>query len=294
MNIRDRSKGLENNKLSLTFYSKKDFVCPVCEYEHLHEDLRRGDGRLISADLTDELHRIYDPSPKYGAVYPLIYPIYVCPSCYFAGFNQDFSNPLVPIDQLKNHRDARKKLLVNILPDVDFTDNRRLQEGLASYVLAIACYDFYQDDAFPVFKQGLCALRAGWLCVYLHRQMPDQQYLYLSKHFLRKATFLYDYSLELEIKKKQIIPATFFLGPDVDRNYGYDGVVYLHGMLEFRYGMRENSQKRLEKLSRIKMNIGKLFGFGGASREKPSAILDMARRLFDSVSNEVELLQVSQ
>ena len=78
----------------LTFFEKKQSVCPVCEAKFFREDLLSGGGRLIAGNLTRELRRQYDPSKKYGEVRPLLYPVTVCPVCYFAAFPQDFINQL--------------------------------------------------------------------------------------------------------------------------------------------------------------------------------------------------------
>ena len=74
----------------LTFFEKKQTVCPVCNAKFFREDLLSGGGRLIAGNLTKELRRQYDASKKYGEVRPLLYPITVCPVCYFATFPQDF------------------------------------------------------------------------------------------------------------------------------------------------------------------------------------------------------------
>ena len=73
-----------------TFFSKNPIVCPVCETSFYKEDLLSGGGRLIAGELTEELHRTYEPSKKYGEVYPLVYAVLVCPSCLYAAYTQDF------------------------------------------------------------------------------------------------------------------------------------------------------------------------------------------------------------
>ncbi len=75
----------------LTFFEKKQTVCPVCDGKFYREDLLSGGGRLIASDLTPELRRLYEPSRKFGEVSPLVYPVTVCPTCYFSSFAADFT-----------------------------------------------------------------------------------------------------------------------------------------------------------------------------------------------------------
>ena len=74
----------------ITYFSKDPIVCPVCGSKFFREDLLSGRGRLVAGDLTDELRRMYEPTQKYGELYPIVYSVTVCPVCYFAAFPQDF------------------------------------------------------------------------------------------------------------------------------------------------------------------------------------------------------------
>jgi uncharacterized protein (DUF2225 family) len=67
------------------------------------------------------------------------------------------------------------------------------------------------------------------------------------------------------------------LGPDIDKDYGYDGVLYLNGLLDLLYGPREDKEKRIKDLTTAKRYVAKIFGMGRASKKKPSALLDQAR-----------------
>ena len=80
----------EAKKVALSYFSKDKIPCPVCKKAFSREIMRSGNGRMIAGKLTDELHRIYEPSAKYGRVYPMIYEIGACPYCYTAMFWNDF------------------------------------------------------------------------------------------------------------------------------------------------------------------------------------------------------------
>lgn len=275
---------------SLTFFSKKPIECPVCETSFSREELRTGRGRLIAGDLTKELRREYEPSQKYGEVFPVIYAVTVCPSCYYAAYPQDFSNiPAEVVDKLQKQTDDRADTIGSILPQPDFAQPRDLQAGLASYFFAIMCYDHFPKEYSPTFKQGLSSLRAAWICNDLHRKQPQENFDYLAMLFYRKARFFYNLAVEREQSGEESIPNDFHLGPDLDKNYGYDGILYLSGLLDYRYGPRKDKEQRKKALERAKRTVAKIFGMGKASKEKPAAILDNARDVYEEIATELGL-----
>lgn len=275
---------------TLTFFSKKPIVCPVCETTFYREELRTGRGRLIAGSLTHELRREYEPSQKYGRVYPLLYPVTVCPNCYYAAYQQDFLE--VPDDvrsRIDGDRMRRGETVHELFGDLDFTEPRDLEEGVASYFFAVMCYEYFPKEFSPTFKQGLSSLRAAWLCNDLHKRSPQENYDYLAQVFYRKARFFYDYAVELEQSGDEALPKEFPMGPDLDKNYGYDGVLYLVGLLDYRYGSRQDAEQRRMALMRAKRTVAKIFGMGKASKSKPAAILDNAREVYHQIASELGL-----
>ncbi len=273
---------------SLTYFSKEPIQCPVCEGNFYREELRRGRGRLIAGKLTTELRREYEPSQKYGEVFPIAYSATVCPQCYYATLREDFSKvPGNVVGILSGETEKRMDSMSEIFGALDFTEPRGLPEGVASYFLAVMCYDHFPKEFSPTFKQGLCSLRAAWLCTDLHRKQPTENFDYLANLFYRKARFFYSLSVERETSGKEPIPNEMHLGPDTDKNYGYDGVLYLTGLLEFRYGPRKDQEKRKVALDRAKRTVAKIFGMGKASKNKPQAILDNARDVYEEIAKEL-------
>jgi hypothetical protein len=272
----------------LTFFSKETITCPVCETQFHREELRTGRGRLNAGDLTRELRRKYIPSQKYGEVYPIIYPITVCPSCYFATLQQDFEAlGDEAIDRIRDHTDDRHAAIEKLFDDIDFTSERGLKEGFASYFFATMCYDFVSKEHSPTIKQAICTLRAAWCANDLHRKNSRENYDYLAKVFYRKSRFFYTEAVLREQSGEESLGNCPHLGPDTDKNYGYDGVLYIAGLLEFHHGPRNNQEAREEALVRSKRMVGRLFGMGRASKNKPTAILDNARDLYDEIAREL-------
>ncbi len=274
----------------LTFFSKKSIVCPVCEHSFFREEMRTGRGRLIAGEVTQELRRTYEPSQKYGKVYPLIYTIMVCPNCYFAAFPADFPN--VPEDialRLKADMTERFETIRPVFDRLEFAEPRTIREGIASYYFAIRCYDSFPKDFSPTMKQAVASLRAAWLAADLNQDEPEQNFDYLSNLFYRKARFFYAYAIEQEQSGGESIPNDFHLGPDIDKNYGYDGVLYLTGLLEYRYGPRGDLDRRRGALERAKRTVAKIFGMGRASKDKPAIILDNARDVYEEIAKELGL-----
>lgn len=272
----------------LTFFSKTPITCPVCDSAFYREELRTGRGRLNAGDLTRELRRTYVPSQKFGEVFPLIYPVTVCPACYYATFHPDFLE--IPPDIVEKIRGEEQRRIDDtrlLFDSLDFAGPRGLPEGCASYYLAAACYEHFPREFSPTFKRGLCCLRAAWVSNDLHRKRPDDNYDYLARVFYRKARFFYAHAVALEQTGKETLSGAPNLGPDLDKNYGYDGVLYLTGLLEFQYGPRKSAEKRRTALARAKRTVARIFGMGRASKDKPAAILDNAREIYEEITREL-------
>ncbi|MDR1894978.1 MAG: DUF2225 domain-containing protein [Spirochaetales bacterium] len=272
----------------LTFLSKKNPECPVCQAPVVREELYTGRGRLIAGELTDELRRLYQPSQKFGEVFPLIYSIMVCPECYYAAFSSDFSQvPGPTAEALQGSTDARKQGIKKLFPVLDYNNPRTLKEGASSYFLAMYCYDSFPKNFNPLIKQGLCALRAAWLCTDLHRLHPQDNFDYLSRLFYRKAAFFYVQAVENETTGRESVADVPNLGPDLDKNYGYDGVLYLSALLEYRYGPRENAEYRQQALEEAKRTVARIFGMGKASKNKPEVLLTRSKDLHETLTKEL-------
>ncbi len=281
---------MQSDSTGVSFFSKTPTVCPVCEVKFYREEMRTGRGRLIAGALTRELRRTYEPSKKFGEVYPLIYTVLVCPSCYYAAYPQDFSGISdSAANAVRNAAQLRIDNIAQIADGLDFTRPRGLKEGLAAYTLAVMCYDHFPDESGPTIKQGLSCLRAAWVCNDLHGKEPGENYDKLARVFYRKARFFYALAVEQEQTGVQGIPSGFPLGPDLDKNYGYDGILYMAGLLDWLYGPRKNSERRRSGLERSKRTVAKIFGMGRASKEKPAAILDNARSLYEEIAHELGL-----
>ncbi len=273
-----------------TFFQKKPTVCPVCGTEFFREELLTGRGRLIAGKLTSELRRLYEPSQKYGEVYPLIYPVTVCPGCYYAAWKEDFLKLNGDgVDAAEIDTNERIAWVSEVLEGVDFRANRGLAEGLAGQLLALRCYDFHRSDVSPIVKQGISALRGAWLALDMHKKFSGSNYDYLAKMLYRKARFFYLTAIEYESNGKQGIGGCPNLGPDIDKNYMFDGVLYIYGYLEYHYGPRSDSSKREENLKRAKRTIARIFGMGKATKNKPLALLDNARDLYSQIGKTLGL-----
>jgi uncharacterized protein (DUF2225 family) len=276
----------------LTFFERKPTTCPICEAKFYREDLISGGGRLLAGALTDELRRRYEPSRKYGAVYPLAYTVAVCPVCFYAAYPQDFAN--IPPERFKEvevNADTRRDNAALIFPELDFTSPRTLMEGAASYLFAIMCYEFFDKSANPTFKSGLSALRAAWLLSDLHASSPAENYDALSEVFYKKARFYFLQTLEREQNRKEPLANNLQFGPDLDKNFGYDGLVYLTSYLDYRYGSKEDPGSRADSLEADKRMIAKVFGMGKASKARPSVLLDQAKKIYADIGDQIARLR---
>lgn len=273
---------------SVSFFAKKPISCPICDADIYREELRTGRGRLNAGKLTDELRRLYIPSEKYGRVNPLVYPVTVCGSCLYAALSEDFESiPPECVRAIEADTETRSEFVHELFGTLDFSAPRNDVTGCAAYYLATECYEHFPAESSPTIKRGICMLRAAWICNDLEQQRPGENWEQLANVFYRKARFFYTLAVEREQDGTEAISAIRHLGPDLDKNYGYDGVLYIYGLLEYRHGPVGDSAKREEALTEAKRTVARLFGMGRASRSKPSAILDNARTLYEEISREL-------
>lgn len=286
--IRVHEKGKEDKEKKITFFSKEAVRCPVCGAAFHREELFSG--RVSAGDLTDELHREYVPMRDFGEVHPLVYDVTVCPSCFYAALRSDFSTaPQKTLGALEEETAARIGHVQNVFPALDFQGARRILEGAASYYLALLSYERFPKDFSPTVKGALCSLRAAWMCGYLHKKAPNENFDYLAMVFYRKARVLYRGAIDREQSGREPLGAVKWLGPDTDKNYGYEGVLYLSGVLELKYGNRGDPAYRERVLGESKRTIAKMFGLGKRSKAKPGPLLDKARDLYERLKSELNL-----
>jgi uncharacterized protein (DUF2225 family) len=160
------------------------------------------------------------------------------------------------------------------------------------YYLAMLCYESLPGEFTPTIKKGICALRLAWLSGDLNSLYPGHNFDFVQGVFYRKALFFYSQALELEMEQKEIVSDAGMLGPDTDKNYGRDGVIYLCGLLEYKYGQRQEMSLHIRKLDAHKRAIARLFGLGKASKNKPGPLLEHARALYEGITKELRAVNM--
>jgi uncharacterized protein (DUF2225 family) len=278
----------EDRELKVSFLSKKEYECPICDAVFRKEEMLSGGGRMIAGSLTEELHRLYEPSLKYGEVFPLAYQAVVCPECWFASMDADFSElPRENRDRASDDQEQRIRETELIFPNIDFHEPRGLMEGAASQYLVLRCYDFFDKDVSPTIKQGLAALRTAWLLDDLDKKYPQQHYDWLATLFRKKAEYLYNEALAREQNGTETLSGLKVFGPDTDKNYSYEGMLYLCAYLRYRYGPSRDGAERTASLEDARRTIAKLFGMGKSSKEKPGTFLERARAIYDAINKDL-------
>ncbi len=287
-NVKSTSTG-SAKKVSISYWAKEKCRCPACKKEFDQEVLHQGGGRMIAGILTDELHRNFEPSKKFGRVYPLIYDIGACPNCYAAFFWKDFTDikDTKSLDTIYGHSIKRKETVENIFPYFELKKERTLYDGAAMYFLALLTYEDVDIAYAPTFKRGMLSLRLAWLCKDLDMMCPNHNFDFVAQVFYKKAVFFYQQTLINEQGRIESIEPVSNFGPDMDKNYGFDGVIYLCGLLEYKYGQREDEEVRLKKLDEYKRSIARIFGLGRSSKNKPGPLLEVARNLYDHLTSEL-------
>ena len=155
------------------------------------------------------------------------------------------------------------------------------------YYLALMTYDLCPPEFIPTLKKGMISLRLAWLCTDINLQCSGHNYDTVAEIFYRKALIFYQQAVINETNRTEKSSALANMGPDMDKNYGWDGVIYLCGLLEYKYGQQDDIQLRLKKLNESKVAIARIFGLGKSSKSKPGPLLEHARELYDNISKLV-------
>lgn len=279
----------EKKSVGISYWSKEKCTCPVCNKNFEREIMRSGNGRMIAGNLTDELHRNFEPSAKFGIIYPLIYEIGTCPFCFTSLFWNDFKEKITKedINKLFENSQKRKDACNQIFPYFNLKKERTVYDGAAMYYLALMSYDDLGSYIIPTLKKAILSLRLAWLTKDINKLCSGHNYDIISNMFYAKALFFYQQAFYVETSKEEKSSTLTNMGPDMDKNYGWDGVIYLCGLLEFKYGQQEDIQLRLKKLNESKTAIARIFGLGKSSKNKPGPLLEHARNLYDNISKLV-------
>lgn len=282
-------------KPAISYWSKTKCHCPVCKKDFPREEMLSGSGRLNAGSLTEELHRNYIPTSRYGKIFPLIYMVGACPNCHAAFLWNDFKEitDQKSLDRIYDSMDARKKIVNSIFPYYDLERNRTLLDGAAMYFLAILTYDEVDLAYLPTMKRAILTLRLAWLCNDLNTECPGHNFDTAAKIFYNKAIFFYQQAVENETNRIEKSSTLANMGPDSDKNYGWDGVIYLCGLLEYKYGQKEDSQMRMKKLDEAKIAIARIFGLGKSTKEKPGPLLEHSRNLYDTLTKILDGQDIS-
>ncbi len=284
----------ENNSAKkVTFHEKHARHCPICENEFYHEQILTGGGRLIAGELRRDLRRLYETTKKYGNVYPLIYGIVTCPECLYSSLSEDFDNvDKKQIEKCAEDREARQRYIKEMFGDsVSFSEDRTLRSGAASYFLAISSYGFHNGATFPTFKKALCSLRMSWVLEDLHKEAPEDNFDNLIPFFQFKAKEFYNAAVEIMNMGGENFEGLRTFGPDMDKNFGFEGMLYMAALLENTFSFFiEDPDTRAGQLLAAKRKLGKLFGSGKSSKSKPSALLETVKELRSEINDELKNL----
>lgn len=280
----------QNRKIS--FRSKENSVCPVCNEVHQREQMFQGGGRLIAGKLTQELRRLYEKNKKFGRVGPNDYILSVCPKCLYTSFQKDWDSLAVnEVEEIRVSSDQRREFLEKILGPLDFYEDRNIVLGAASYLLAIECYQKRGLNTAPTPKKAVCAIRGAWYFEDLNSEFPGMGFDKVRDFMYKKAAIYYSTTLELmQSGAEPVDSIQGMLGPDSDNNWGFDGVVYLNAFLtrKFLEQLADTKEQQLDLLVKAKRMLARLYGSGKSSKGKPSAIIEMARELYDEYGALIE------
>ena len=284
-----------SEKPQVTFFSKNIITCPACQTKFQKEELQTGRGRLNAGDLTLELRRMYIPTQKYGIINPMIYPIVVCPSCLFAGLLSDLKKVLpATVPEIQAEEENRDKLLSDIFGEkIDFTTYRDTVEGLAAYILAFASTIHLPKESSPTARRGLYALRAAWLADDLYQKDKLKHFKELRDSLYYQSYINYTDCLTRQYTHQESFDGFVWMGPDVDTNFGYDGLLYMIAYLSMKHVHLLDPQEQIVKVGTLKRVLSKIFGVGKSTKNKPQVLVTNSKNLYTKATKLLEKLATS-
>ncbi|MCB1200465.1 MAG: DUF2225 domain-containing protein [Leptospiraceae bacterium] len=278
----------------ISYRLKEATKCPACGTEHFKEEMLSGSGRLNAGKLMPDLRRLYEPTKKWGKVQPLNYIMQVCPKCLFTAFSKDFeslnANELQAIKTTTPHR---MKLVETVFGKLNMDDDREDAHGAASYMLAIDCYHLRTADIAPTPKKAVCCIRAAWLLDDLAQDFPQRPFNKAADFYYTQAAKEYGVTLELMQNGAEPVELALpIMGPSIDFNFAFDGIVYLNSYLTRKYinDIAKTPQDKIKVLDTAKRYLSKLYGSGKASKNKPVIMIDMSKEMFDDMGSMIEKL----
>lgn len=285
-----------NNQKKISYRAKEPTKCPVCGATHFKEELLSGSGRLIAGKLTQELRRLYEENKKWGKIEPLVYHVQVCPKCLYAAFPKDFNSlNSEEILALKNTIAHRQKVVETFFGKYDMGDNRHLVHGAISYMLNVDCHHLRGNQAAPTPKKGVSAIRAAWLLDDLYKEASYRPYDKLRDFYYVEAARYYKRVLDTMTSGiEPMEEAAYLLGPSLDFNWAFDGVIYLNSYLTRKFidQMATNPKDKYNIIDGSRRYLSKLYGSGKSSKSRPSVIIDMAKELYDEMGKLMEKYRI--
>jgi hypothetical protein len=130
-------------------------------------------------------------------------------------------------------------------------------------------------------------LRCAWILDDLNKKHPGAHYDWLATLFRKKAQYLYNEALAKEQDGSETLSGLKAMGPDTDKNYSYEGMLYMCAYLRYKYGPAQDAAQRKTSLEDARRTIAKLFGMGKSSKDKPGAFLELARKVYDAINHDL-------
>ncbi|HEY1406050.1 MAG TPA: DUF2225 domain-containing protein, partial [Spirochaetota bacterium] len=190
--------------------------------------------------------------------------------------------------QIRSSSTARMQTIRKFFGDMSFESDRTLSHAAASYMLAVDVYNMRGKSVAPTFKKAISSIRAAWLFDDLSKENPSGPYKKISDFFHTKAYTYYEKVIELFMTGAEPVEAAGSLGPDSDKNWGYEGVLYLYSVLTMKFGANDpDIRKRIESFEKTKRTLSKVFGIGKSSKNKPGALIDMTRDQYDKINEKL-------
>jgi uncharacterized protein len=158
----EKNKKTEKGVTEDKFFTK-EVICPICANDFKGVNYKQKSFKFLNKE--SDFHEVFEGGN------PIMYDIWVCPNCHYAAKKEEFSKIKVKeIEKITNSRLER----IRVGKGIDFIKIRDYESSIASYKLAILCYEKMESRIGDI---GNLYMKMAWIAREKKKKDDEQKYL---------------------------------------------------------------------------------------------------------------------
>lgn len=158
----EKNKKTEKGIIEDKFFTK-EVICPICANDFKGVNYKQKSFKFMNKE--SDFHEVFEGGS------PIMHDIWVCPNCHYAAKKEEFSKIKVKeIEKITNSRLER----IRVGKGIDFIKIRDYESSIASYKLAILCYEKMESRIGDI---GNLYMKMAWIAREKKKKDDEQKYL---------------------------------------------------------------------------------------------------------------------